>query len=271
MAREYRMLASVNGIYDLAPSPILYCEDPTIMGGAFLLMQRIPGTIIRGPVEGEEPAVMIARLEQLIDAMAVLHSLELGEEHLSLGRPDGYRRRQVEGWRRRFDAAGAELPLGFAIGSWLEANLPETPEGVSFVHNDFKLDNLVWSKSDPTRLVGVLDWEMATIGDPLLDLACTLSFWVEAGDPAPLRALRAMPSAGQGYPTRNDALQRYAQRTNSSIEDFKFYRCFGLFRRAVIEQQKFHRFRSGQTTDPRFAELDRAAATLLEACAQAIA
>jgi aminoglycoside phosphotransferase (APT) family kinase protein len=173
----------------------------------------------------------------------------------------------VHGWSRRFREASTIVAQDAdEVMSWLERRLPKGRAGRAVVHNDFKLDNLVWNREVRHELAGVLDWEMATVGDPLMDLACTLSFWIEEADGEALRSLRAMPTDQPGMPTRQDALRRYGERTGTVVSQFDYFFCFGLFRRAVIEQQKWHRFQTGQTRDSRYANLDRAVRILLDNC-----
>lgn len=276
MRREFRMLSSLAIQYPLAPKPVLLCEDTAVFGGVFCVMEHIDGEIVRQdePSSGvtNDPGLMGRRFLALIDGLAKLHTVDLRAAGLAdFGKPEGYRVRQVQGWCKRFRDASTEV-TGSAddVISWLSDNTPTTPQQATVVHNDFKMDNVVWDKQVNDRLIGVLDWEMATVGDPLMDLACTLSFWIEEGDPQALRSLRAMPSDRPGVPTRQGALQRYATLTGTAVDDFNFYRCFGLFRRAAIEQQKFYRFATGQTKDPRFSNLDDAVRVLLESCRQSI-
>ncbi len=266
MGREFRMLRSLEARYPFSPRAVLLCEDPEVFGGTFVLMERRDGLIVRDASAGVEH--LPAQFTGLIDALAALHAIDPAEVGLhDAGRPEGYRRRQTEGWIQRFrGACDAPGPLAEEVMGWLAANIPADPELASVIHNDFKMDNLVWDADEPGRLKGVLDWEMSTVGDPLMDLACTLSFWVDRDDPAELRALRSMPSANPGVPSRREALERYLERRGAALADFTFYRCFGLFRRAAIEQQKFRRYSLGQTTDARFKDLDKAVGVLLREC-----
>ncbi len=267
MRREYRMLEAVSPLYRYAPSPLLLCDDLSITGNVFCVMERIKGEIMRHA--GDASAALItARLEGLIDALAQLHAIDVREARLEhLGKMDGYRERQVTGWIERWRVAQTgSVAQGDDVVAWLESRRPTAPQLGAIVHNDFKMDNLVWDNRHPARLAGVLDWEMATIGDPLMDFANSLAFWIENSDPAPLRALRSMPGSGPGLPTRHDALRRYEKVTGRHFDDYPFYRCFGLFRRAVIEQQKYRRFATGQSDDLRYAHLDEAVTTLIGEC-----
>jgi len=274
MGREFTILSRLHGRYPYAPRALAFCDDPGVAGSPFCVMERAHGVIVRDAYPPEVRGEEIARqFTHVIDALAELHAVDVAAAGLGdFGRPLGYRRRQLDGWSKRLEAARTENMEDFTdVIAWLGANLPPEPELPAVVHNDFKLDNLLWDAADLTRLKAVLDWEMATVGDGLLDLACTLSFWVQAGDPPELLALRAMPSAHPQAPTRREALERYAARTGRRLPPAAFLFAFGLFRRAVIEQQKYRRYQSGASTDPRFAGLDAAVGTLHGLCRQAIA
>ena len=275
MGREFRMLSRLHGRYPFAPEGIHYCEDVSVIGGKFCVMQRISGVIVRReyPEDGSISEQDIqSQFRSLINALATLHSLNVETVGLDeFRRPGSYRTRQIEGWHKRLlDAATADMPDFSEITQWLSGNMPREPEDVAVIHNDFKMDNLVWNAADVRELIGVLDWEMATIGDPLMDLACTLSFWVEPSDPPEFRSLRSMPSSRVGVMSRADATAHYLRITKRAEDFTNFYLCYGLFRRAVIEQQKYARFVRGQTADPRFASLNKAIVVLKEMCANTI-
>lgn len=267
MGREYQILSGLKNHYRHAPAAIAYCADENLAGMDFLVMERVAGVVMR-PKEIETLRItnvqLRSQLEGLIDALAALHAVDAEAALPGFGRPEGYRERQVEGWLGRMEKAVTPGMAQFAhIKSWLSANMPSVPSRVAIVHNDFKLDNLVWRDDAITSLRAVLDWEMATVGDPLMDLACTLSFWLQSDDTAEFRAIRGIPSAFEGAPTRAQVLERYRAASGADLRDFCFYLCFAMFRRAVIEQQKFFRFRSGHSSDERYAELDVAVTTLL--------
>ena len=275
MGREFRILSSLYGRYPFAPQPFDYCEDASIIGGKFCVMERLKGVIVRGeyPADGSVTPIQVqTQFSRLIEALAQLHSLDVAAVGLAdFGRPQGYRQRQVEGWKKRLDDAKTENMADFsAVTSWLTRHMPTEPEQTAVVHNDFKMDNLVWSTDDIAKLIGVLDWEMSTVGDPLMDLACTLSFWVEKTDPPEFRALRAMPGARPDVLSRREAIRYYGMQTGRRIAATDFYLCFGLFRRAVIEQQKYFRYSRGQTQDPRFSKLDEAVRVLRDMCMKVI-
>ncbi len=269
MGREYRVLSQLHKVYPLAPRAFVLCEDEGAVGFSFCLMERLKGVIIRRAFPPDIPESDAGKyFNALIDAQADLHAVDVGAAGLSdFGRPEGYRRRQIEGWIKRLNAARTDDIVDFsAVADWLMEKFPDG-EGASIVHNDFKMDNLIWDADGAAKLKGVLDWEMSTVGDPLIDLACTISFWVEESDPPAFKSLRAMPSASPGVMTRNEAITRYAARRGIAVPDFSYFLCFGYFRRAVIEQQKYARFRAGQTNDQRFADLQSDIAVLRDMCA----
>jgi aminoglycoside phosphotransferase (APT) family kinase protein len=230
-------------------------------------MERREGVIIRNQYPEDAsivPAQIRRQFRVLIEALAFLHKLDVAAVGLGdFGRPEGYRQRQVEGWQRRLrDSATSDMADFAEVTAWLTAHIPSDPQTPAVIHNDFKLDNLVWDAADITRLVGVLDWEMSTVGDPLMDLACTLSFWVEENDPQEFRSIRAMPTARPEVFSRREAAACYTDLTGRNVDALDFYLCFGFFRRAAIEQQKYYRYTSGQTQDARFSGLDRAVTVL---------
>ncbi len=273
MSREFHVLSRLAGAYRYAPRAYAACEDTTIAGSPFCVMERTVGLIVRGEYPADVSAAQIAlQFEHLVDGLVELHALDVAATGLAdFGRPLGYRSRQVDGWGRRLDAARTDDLIDFTdIRAWLTANTPGTPERATLVHNDFKLDNLVWQSNDLTALAAVLDWEMSTLGDGALDLACTLSFWPEPGDPPAFRKLRGMPTLHPGVPSRAEVLERYAERTGHDVPPLGFLLCFGWFRRAVIEQQKYVRFRRGDTADQRFAGLDAVVRTLHAMCRRAM-
>lgn len=258
MGREFRVLSGLLPLYPYCPEPLLYCQDESVLGSEFYLMRCIQGLIIRRDYPPElalKPEQVREQFFRLIDAMAELHLVDYRAAGLEdLGRPEGYVQRQVQGWSKRYRAARtADAPDFEAVMAWLAARMPGDSGHVGIIHNDFKLDNVIWDPEDPQRLIGVLDWEMATVGDPLMDLGSTLGYWVQKDDPEFLRAGRLMPTDAEGAPTREEIVARYSQRTGYCMDKMDFYFCFGLFRLAVIAQQIYYRYYHGQTADQRFA------------------
>ena len=259
MGREFRVLTGLRPSFPYCPEPLVYCQDESVLGSEFYLMSCIEGMIVRKdypPELGMTPEQVRQQFFKLIDVMAELHSVDYKAAGLEeLGKPEGYVERQVKGWSKRYRAARTDDAPDFeSTMKWLLEKMPGDSGHVGVIHNDFKLDNVIWDSQDPMRLIGVLDWEMATLGDPLMDLGSTLGYWVEKGDPDFLRAGRLMPTDADGAPTRKEIVQRYSERTGYSMEHMDFYFCFGLFRLAVIAQQIYYRYYHGQTADQRFAD-----------------
>lgn len=266
MGREYRVLSRLCTVYPAAPHPYLYCEDESVLGSPFYVMERRQGRILRKANPSGlniDPAMARALSSALIDNLALLHSFDYQAAGLAdLGKPQGYVQRQVAGWIERYAKARTdEVAEMERTAAWLGEHLP--PEsGAAVIHNDYKYDNLMFAADDPMRIVAVLDWEMATVGDPLMDLGTTLGYWVEADDPEALRRAAVGPTALPGSLTRRELLERYEERTGRAVANPAFYYCFGLFKIAVILQQIYARYVRGHTQDARFAHLNRVVAVM---------
>ena len=262
MHREFRVLSGLHGVYAQAPRPVLYCGDDSVIGAPFYLMERVGGIILRGgklPTGLQIDPDKMARLStELVDNLARLHAVDVEAAGLADfgGPPDGYVERQVTGWTRRyFNAKTDEVPQVEEAAAWLAANMPHMPSsgpGV-IVHNDYKYDNMVLDPADPTRIIAVLDWEMATVGDPLMDLGTSLGYWIDPSDPDEVKMLPFGPTLLPGNLNRLELVERYASVTGREIPDPRFYYVFALFKIAVIAQQIYKRFKDGHTRDPRFA------------------
>lgn len=254
MSREVRILTRLAPVYPQAPRVVVSCEDPAVLGGPFYLMEPIRGVILRGAsLRIELPDARVRALcEAFVDNLAALHAIDWRAAGID-GHPDGYVRRQVEGWTRRWhDARTDDIPEVDEIARWLAGRIP--PEaGATLIHNDYKYDNLVLDPDDPTRIVGVLDWEMATVGDPLMDLGTALGYWVEEGDDESLKSFAFGPTFAPGSLTRAELLARYGERTGRDVAGMLFYYCFALFKTAVVAQQIYARYKQGLTDDERFA------------------
>jgi aminoglycoside phosphotransferase (APT) family kinase protein len=259
MGREFRVLSRLCHVFPAAPRPFVYCDDESVMGSPFYLMERRRGLILRKSTPTEvviEPDMARRLSTALIDQLALLHSIDFQAAGLAdLGKPEGYVQRQVSGWASRYaQAKTGESPAMDRIGCWLSEQRP--PESkAAIIHNDYKYDNVVLAAEDPTRVIAVLDWEMATLGDPLMDLGTTLGYWVEAGDPPVLQQAAFGPTAVPGSLTRGELVARYEEQTGRPISNALFFYCFGLFKIAVIVQQIYARYVRGHTRDPRFASL----------------
>jgi len=258
MGREYRILHALQGIYAQAPPPLVHCEDESVIGTPFYVMERIRGVILRGNQPpagldlGEER--MRALSTMLVDSLAALHAVDIEATGLiALGKPEGYVERQVSGWTRRyFKAKTEEIPEVEQAAAWLGQNMP--PErGASLIHGDFKYDNFVLDPANLDRILAVLDWEMATVGDPLMDLGTTLGYWIEAGDSDEAKLVPIVPTTLPGNLDRRQIVERYEQTSGRAVPGPVFYYVYGLFKVAVIAQQIYKRFVEGHTKDPRFA------------------
>jgi aminoglycoside phosphotransferase (APT) family kinase protein len=272
MGREYRVLSKLHSAYPVAPKVLLYCDDDSILGSPFYLMERIRGIIIRrDPPENLEFTAETARRlsESFIDNLALLHQLNYAAIGLGdLGKPQGYLSRQVNGWIERYHGSQThDLPEVERIAAWLTNHMPATNDAV-LIHNDYKVDNVVLDPADTTRIVGVLDWEMCTIGDPLTDLGTTLAYWVDPNDPDEMQGIRWGPSTYPGSLTRMQLVERYARVSSRDVSNMSFYLAFARFKLAVIVQQIYCRYHQGVTKDPRFASMPEKVRILLRASLQ---
>jgi aminoglycoside phosphotransferase (APT) family kinase protein len=268
MPREYKLLSSINPRFPLAPKPILLCEDSAVIGVPFYLMERRRGFILRSNLPdsiGENPDWRRRLSEKVIDTLVALHSVDIHSSGIvQLGKPAGFVTRQVRGWADRWQRSKTgELPeMEEAIG-WLNARIPiDDGLDATIVHNDFKLDNLMLDKEDPSRVVAVLDWEMCTVGDPLIDLGLFLSYWTMKGiGGSGTRAgkqnnsLRAI-THGPGWFTREEIIERFEEMTGRDLSQIIFYETFARFKVAVVIQQIYFRYIQGQTQDERFRNFD---------------
>lgn len=265
MAREGRLLERLHPHYRLAPRPLLVVDDAATspLGVPFFVMEKKAGRVLRAGVELDAPT-MRALSCAFVDALAALHAVDVQATGLaSLGKPEGYLRRQVEGWIARDEASRVDdVSDMIAIAAWLRAHLPTGPERACVVHNDFKYDNVVVNEAGPRRIVGVLDWELAAIGDPAVDLGTVLAYWVEADDDDALKALPLGPTTLPGNLTRAELVERYQEVSGRVVEDLLFAFVLGAYRIAVIAQQIYFRFARGYTSDARFAGLGFAVAVV---------
>jgi aminoglycoside phosphotransferase (APT) family kinase protein len=294
MSREFKVLSKLSKVYAPAPKPLLYCEDTSIIGSEFYLMERRKGLIIRGRApESVPPAVAggdfaeprtsvraksgakqneslessqdlrIKVCRSFINNLADLHALDykgagLGE----LGKPEGYSRRQVEGWTKRYLASKTdELPQLESAIKWLSENVP-AESGAALVHNDYKFDNIILDPGDPTRITAVLDWEMVTVGDPLMDLGTTLGYWMSRDTGDEMLNMPFNPRVLMENISRRELADMYAARSGRDISNILFYYVFGTFKIAVIAQQIYARYVKGFTQDERFRRFDKFVAAL---------
>ena len=275
MAREYRWLAALHPVFPLAPRPYILCDDASVVGSVFYVMERRRGIVVRD----EEPLGLANRpgerrrvSEALVDTLADLHSIDVASGPLAaLGKPAGFVMRQVRGWTERWQRSKTtELGEMDQLAAWLASRVPSDPVEPSVVHGDFKLDNLLLDPLDFGRVVAVFDWEMCALGNPLVDLGILLAYWAPTCPPGQRDALTTVTDRA-GYFTREEILDRYARRSGRDVSAIRFYETFALFKIAVVIQQIFYRFTRGHTSDPRFATfgdrvvyLARAASALAE-------
>jgi aminoglycoside phosphotransferase (APT) family kinase protein len=261
MRREHRVLAVLHRRYPPAPVSFLLCEDESVIGAVFIVEERRHGFVIRDDIPPEfagRPALNRRIGEALVDALADLHLVPPGDIGLDgLGRPEGYLERQLAGWIRRWQAAqgGEDAERAAArmapVLDWLGQHLPSS-RGAALLHNDYRLDNCLLDGGDPGQIAAVLDWDMCTQGDPLADLGYLLNYWVEPGDDPAWREIAAMPTWRTGFPSRADAIARYAARTGFAVAAIGWHQVFAAFKLAVIIQQIYIRYVRGQTRDQRF-------------------
>jgi len=256
MAREFRWLSAVHPSYPLAPRAFALCDDVSIVGSIFYVMERRHGVVVRHdepPQISERPDVRHAVSASLVDALADLHGIDLERAGLlHLGKPAGFVERQVRGWSDRWQRSKTtEVPEMDRLAQWLIAELPPNPIRPAVVHGDFKLDNLMLDAGRPERLVAVFDWEMSALGDPLVDLGILLAYWVSIA-PAGSDALSTVTSR-PGWFTRDELIDRYQARSGRDLSRLLYFEVFALFKIAVVIQQIYYRFAIGQTDDPRFA------------------
>ncbi len=273
MAREYRVLSKLHAAYPVAPKAVLYCDDLSILNAPFYLMEPIRGMILRrDPPSGMPfPPSTARRLsEAFVDNLACLHRLDYAAIGLAdLGKPKGYLERQVKGWIERYHGSKThDLPEVERISSWLTERMPASYD-TALIHNDYKYDNIVLDPGDATNgqptIVGVLDWEMCTLGDPLTDQGTALAYWTDPEDPEELQEIRSAPTTLPGTLTRARLVERYAFATRRDPGDMVCYLTFARFKVAVIIQQIYYRYAQGLTQDERFACMPQRIHTLLRA------
>ena len=280
MGREFTIQSRLAPVFGYVPAMVAHCEDESVVGSEFYVMEKLPGTILRADLPDDLAVTEQAArdlCEHLLDVLVELHSVDVEEAGLAdLGKGAGYVARQVGGWSARYRKARTDDVGDLeSVMAWLDAHQP-ADVATCVIHNDFRLDNVVldWQRpGDPLRIRGVLDWEMATLGDPLMDLGGALAYWVQADDDAVFRGLKRQPSDLPGMLTRAEMVRAYAERSGRDVtpEQWRFYEVFGLFRLAVIAQQIYYRFHLGQTSNPAYAEFLPMVRYLDERCTRLVA
>lgn len=267
MGREFRVLSALYKGYPQAPRAFVFCDDPSILGAPFFVMERRRGIVVRRaiPAEfggGNDPVVNRKISEVLIDTLADFHDVDYNAIGLSdLGKPDGFMQRQINGWFQRYERAKtSDIAIVAELSDWLQKNLPPSPKP-TLLHNDWRLDNMMLDANDPGRCEAVFDWDMCTIGDPFADVGTLLSAWLEASE-GPTSGAVGMPSGVPGFLTRAEAIERYGKRRGVDVSSMPYYYAFGIFKIAIVLQQIYVRFHRGQTKDQRFAMMGQAAEML---------
>jgi len=275
MLREAQVMAALKPHYPLVPAILATCDDPAVLGCDFYVMERQRGIILRRelpPDLGLDTDGVRKLCLGFIDKLVQLHQVDATLPGLAgIGKGNGYVARQVRGWSDRWHAALTEgTDACEDVLAWLADKQPARETAICVIHNDYRFDNVVLDPENPLAIVGVLDWEMSTLGDPLMDLGGSLAYWVQADDDAVFQSFRRQPTQVEGMLTRREVVDYYGERTGWSVGNFDFYEVFGLFRLMVIIQQIYRRFVLGQTTNPQFAGFGQAVAYMGSRCRRLI-
>jgi aminoglycoside phosphotransferase (APT) family kinase protein len=270
MGREYRIQDGLADVFPLVPEMVALCQDESVIGSEFYVMQRVDGII---PRRDFPPGVSLDEQQtrtlctNSLDVLIDLHQIDVDATPLAaMNKGTGYVERQISGWSKRFrDAHTEDIGDYETVMAWLAEHQPDDVASC-LIHNDFRFDNLVLDRDDPSRPVGVLDWEMATVGDPLMDLGGTLAYWVQDDDDEFFRMFRRQPTNLPGMLSRQEVVEYYCEKTGYSLtpEQWRFYEVYGLFRLGVIAQQIYYRYFHGQTTNEAYAVFGPAAQHLEE-------
>ncbi|MBT41147.1 MAG: phosphotransferase family protein [Idiomarina sp.] len=256
MGREYRLQKKLRPAFPYVPRMLAHCTDESVIGAEFYVMEHVTGIIPRRrfPRELELSPQQAKQLNtNALDKLIELHHVDLDSTGLrKIAKGEGYTDRQVSGWCGRYEKAKTWNVVGAGpVMRWLKDNKPNS-ETICLTHNDFRLDNLILNPDDPTDIISILDWELATLGNPLMDLGNALAYWIQADDDKIARATKRQPSDYPGMLTRQQIIDYYCEKTGVDVDDFVFYEVFGMFRLAVIAQQIYYRYHHKQTTNKTF-------------------
>ncbi len=274
MAREFNLQKALKPVYRYVPEMLAFCDDKEVLDSDFYVMEKLEGIIPRKNL----PAGLTMSTQQtrelchnVLDCLIELHKVDVQQAGLAhLGKGQGYIQRQIDGWSERYSRAKTwNVPSGKSVMAWLQANIP-SQEHICLTHNDFRFDNVVLDVNQPTEVIGVLDWELATLGDPLMDLGNTLAYWIEADDDFLAHMSRRQPTHLPGMMTRKEVIDYYCQKMDIAVDDFTFYEVYGLFRLAGIVQQIYYRYHHKQTNNPAFKQFWLFSHYLLWRCKKAI-
>ncbi|QHJ11710.1 hypothetical protein FX988_01945 [Paraglaciecola mesophila] len=259
MGREYRLQAALKPVYQYVPDMLAHCEDESVIGAEFYVMEKLNGIIPRKnlPRDFSLSASDTRQLcQNALDSLIELHKVDYQAAQLShIAKGSGYTQRQIDGWVGRYQKARTwNVPKAHYVSDWLLDNMP-ADEHICLTHNDFRFDNLVLDAQSPTEIIGVLDWELATLGDPLMDLGNSLAYWVQADDDKLAKSTRRQPTHLPGMYTRREVIDYYLDKTGFNVDNFAFYEVYGLYRLAAIAQQIYYRYHHKQTNNPAFKNI----------------
>jgi len=274
MGREYKILSQLYKGFPKSPKALTYTENTDVIGASFYVMEKVDGVILTIR-EAKKRQILAEGYQKItnewLDTFVELHNVDYEAVGLGdLGRPVGYVERQVTNWGKQYlKAATDDIPEAEKVMTWMQENQPRKYDH-SLIHNDFKYDNVVFKDDSWSKIRAVLDWEMCTLGDPLMDLGGTLAYWTTKEDSDILTKNLPSPTIFPGNPKRSELVEMYAQKSGRDIRHLTFYYAYGLFKLAVIAQQIYYRYHKGYTTDERFAHLNFATQVLCTMAWQAI-
>ena len=274
MGREYKVIHKLNAVFEKTPKAFAYTEDKAIIGAPFYIMSRVSGEILTAK-EAHKRSVGPTEFKTIsntwLDTFVAFHDIDYKEAGLiDLGKPEGYVERQVTNWGKQYLAAAThDVPAAKKVMQWMQDNQP-TEYDHTIIHNDFKYDNVVFKDDSWKEISAILDWEMCTLGDPLMDLGTSLGYWTTISDPDFMKQGLQSPTVMEGNPSRTEIVEQYALKSGRNIDNLTFYYAYGLFKIAVIAQQIFYRYKHGHTSDPKFAYLDKASELCCNTAWQAI-
>lgn len=274
MGREYKVISHLNGVFDKTPKAFAYTEDKEILGVPFYIMSKVEGVVLTAK-EAHKRQVSPEEFKTIsntwLDTFVAFHNIDYKAAGLeNLGRPEGYVQRQVTNWGKQYLAAATDdVPAAKKVMTWMQDNQPKNYDH-TLIHNDFKYDNVVFKDDSWQEIAAILDWEMCTLGDPLMDLGTSLGYWTTVTDPDIMKEGLQSPTVMVGNPSRTEIVQQYALKSGRNLDNLTFYYAYGLFKIAVIAQQIYYRFKHGHTSDPRFANLNKAAELCCNTAWQAI-
>jgi aminoglycoside phosphotransferase (APT) family kinase protein len=270
MAREFRVLSALHPVFPPASRPYLFCEDTSILGAPFFVVERRRGLVIHKEMPPEylnQPDLYRRLSAAMVDTLVEFHAIEYKAVDLStLGKPDGFVERQVTNWGKRWERVkdASPIPLMDELSRWLLARIPRSPMP-TLLHNDYKLDNMMVDPADIAHIVALFDWDQCTLGDPLVDLGLLLNYWTEAGDSPGRKFIAQSPTTLPGFYTRAEVVQHYAQRSGRDVSAIAFYETFALWKTATVCMQLFVLYKNGQLQDERLADFAQRAIALAEA------